>query len=191
MAVPGDTGEVGRKLAPLALITSLALLGACGAASAAAASLVAPASVCPQSSLDAPAAAQEQTMLCLTNFARAQAGATQLEETPELEQSAEDKAGDILRCDSFSHYACGREFTYWMKATGYLSAECWRAGENLAWGAGEYGTVASIFRAWLRSPAHRANLLGEYTQIGINLSVGRLEGTRGVHIWTQHFGLHC
>ena len=129
-------------------------------------------------------------MLCLTNYARAQIGATQLEETPELEQSAADKAGDILRCDSFSHYACGREFTYWMKATGYLSAECWRAGENLAWGAGEYGTVTSIFRAWLRSPAHRANLLGEYTQIGINLKVGELEGTRGVHIWTQHFGAH-
>jgi uncharacterized protein YkwD len=182
---------VGRKLALLALVTSALALGSVGGASAAAPSLVAPASVCPPSGLEAPAAAQEETMLCLTNYARSLSGLSQLEATPELAQSAEDKTGDILRCDSFSHYACGREFTYWMKATGYLSAECWRAGENLAWGAGEYGTVASIFRAWLRSPAHRANLLGDFTQIGINLRVGKLEGSRGVHVWTQHFGLHC
>jgi uncharacterized protein YkwD len=180
-----------RKLALFACFALVAVLGFAALASAATASLVAPASVCPQSKLDAAAEAQEQAMLCLTNYARVQAGATQLEPTAELEESAADKAGDILRCDSFSHYACGREFTYWMRETGYLSAECWRAGENLAWGAGEYGTVTSIFRAWLRSPEHRANLLGEYTQIGINLKIGRLEGTRGVHVWTQHFGLHC
>lgn len=178
-----------RKLALFALVASVTLLGSVAAASAA--GLVAPASTCPQSNLNAPPAAQEQAMLCLTNYARAQIGVTQLEETPDLEQSAEDKAGDILSCDSFSHYACGREFTYWMKTDGYLAAECWRAGENLAWGAGEYGTVTSIFRAWLRSPAHRANLLGDYSQIGIDLAVGELEGSRGVHIWTQHFGLHC
>jgi uncharacterized protein YkwD len=182
---------VARKLALLALIALAAALGSAALASAATTSLVAPASVCPQSRLDAPAEAQEQAMLCLTNYARAQAGATQLEPTAELEESAADKSGDILRCDSFSHYACGREFTYWMRETGYLSAECWRAGENLAWGAGELGTVTSIFRAWLRSTAHRENILGDYTQIGINLKVGKLEGTRGVHVWTQHFGLHC
>jgi uncharacterized protein YkwD len=191
MRPPGDTGEVARKLALLAVIALAAVLGSAALASAATTSLVAPASVCPQSKLDAPAEAQEQAMLCLTNYARSQTGMTQLEATAELEESAADKSGDILRCDSFSHYACGREFTYWMRETGYLSAECWRAGENLAWGANEYGTVTSIFRAWLRSPEHRANLLGEYTQIGINLKVGRLEGTRGVHVWTQHFGQHC
>jgi uncharacterized protein YkwD len=182
---------VARKLALLTLVVSVAALGAAPAAVAAGSSLVAPASVCPQIGLDAPAEAQEQAMLCLTNFARAQVGATQLEETAELEESAADKSDDILRCDDFSHYACGREFTYWMKATGYLSAQCWRAGENLAWGVDEYGTVISIFRAWLRSPTHRANLLGEYTQIGIDLKTGNLDGQRDVHVWTQHFGSHC
>lgn len=191
MPPPGDTGEVVRKLALFAFVALAAVLGFAALASAATTSLVAPSSVCPQSKLDAPVEAQEQAMLCLTNYARAQAGAAQLEATAELEESAADKSDDILRCDSFSHYACGREFTYWMRQTGYLSAACWRAGENLAWGAGDYGTVTSIFRAWLRSPEHRANLLGEYTQIGINLRVGKLEGSRGVHVWTQHFGLHC
>ena len=178
-----------RKLALLAFLTPALILGSVAAASAA--GLLAPASVCPQSRLDAPAEAQEEAMLCLANYARAQVGATQLEPDAQLEESAADKAEDIIRCDSFSHSACGREFSYWMRATGYLSVECWRAGENLAWGAGEYGTVTSIFRAWLRSPTHRENLLGDYTQTGIDLEVGRLEGTRRVHVWAQHFGLHC
>lgn len=130
-------------------------------------------------------------MLCLTNYARGQVGEAPLEATPQLEESAADKAADVISCDSFSHTACGREFTYWMRATGYLSTECWRAGENLAWGAGEYGTVASIFRAWLRSPTHRANVLGDFTQIGIDLQVGPLSGRKNVHVWAQHFGTHC
>jgi uncharacterized protein YkwD len=191
MASPGDTRRVIRKLALFAFVTSVVAIASNSTAFAARASIVAPTSACPPSRLDAPPAAQEEAMLCLTNYARAQVGEGPLEETPQLEESAADKGADVLACDSFSHTACGREFTYWMKATGYLSVECWRAGENLAWGANEYGSVASIFRAWLRSPTHRANVLGDYSQIGIDLQVGELNGRRGVHVWTQHFGMHC
>lgn len=158
---------------------------------ASAAGLMAPSSVCPPTKLSAPAEAQEQTMLCLTNYARAQYGEGQLEETGELEESANEKTADILSCDSFSHTACGREFSYWIRATGYMSAGCWRVGENLAWGAGEYGSVGSIFRAWLRSPEHRANILGNFSQVGISVDGGSLEGHAHTRVWTQHFGLHC
>ncbi len=72
-----------------------------------------------------------------------------------------------------------------------MSAECWRVGENLAWGVEEEGTVGSIFRAWMRSPAHRANILGDFEETGIDLRVGQLGGLTGVHLWTQHFGSHC
>ena len=48
-------------------------------------------------------------------------------------------------------------------ARGYLAARCWRAGENIAWGTGNYASVRSIFVAWLHSPEHRANLLGRYS----------------------------
>jgi uncharacterized protein YkwD len=182
---------VARKLIPL-LAVAAALLGApVSGAAAAGGALVAPAAVCPQPALGAGAAAQEEAMVCFTNYARAQVGLGALEATPQLAESAAEKAGDILACNSFSHYACGREFTYWMRADGYLSAACWRAGENLAYGVGEYGTVASIFRAWLRSPEHRANILGDFSAVGIDLSVGRLEGDPGVHVWAAHFGSHC
>jgi uncharacterized protein YkwD len=183
---------VARKLLSLLAVASLAALAIASPAAASGGRLIAPQSACPgQERLDASAEAQEATMLCMVGFARVQAGLTQLATDEALEQSAADKGDDILRCDSFSHFACGREFTYWMRQTGYISSSCWRVGENLAWGTGEYGTVRSIFRAWMASPGHRANILDDFSQIGINLRVGTLAGQAGTHVWTEHFGSHC
>jgi uncharacterized protein YkwD len=141
--------------------------------------------------LDAPVAAQESTMLCLVGEARERYGLPPLTPSETLRETAVEKGGDLLRCNEFSHTACGRPFTYWIEDSGYTSVECWRVGENLAWGVGEEGTVSSIFRAWMRSPAHRANILGDFEETGIDLRVGQLGGLTGVHLWTQHFGTHC
>ena len=115
-------------------------------------------------------------MLCLTNFARRHSGLGELGEAAKLDRSAGFKSGDIIRCDSFSHEACGRDFTFWMQRVGYIPTPCWRAGENIAWGTGSYGTVRSIFSAWMHSSGHRENILGSYGQIGIGLRVGGLDG---------------
>ncbi len=187
MGPPGDTGRVLRKLLISTAVATAALAAA--PASSPAAGLIAPPSACPnQTSPAASATVQEEAMLCMANYARAQAGEQALEPSGPLEESARDKARDILSCDTFSHDACGREFTYWMRENGYTEAPCWRLGENLAWGAGEYGTVRSIFRAWMRSPEHRANLLGDFTQTGIDLRTGELGGVAGTRVWTEHFG---
>ncbi len=189
---PGDRSDVPRRSTPLATLAATLVAVAVWAVPAAAAGLIAPAGACPnQDGRDVPAATQEQAMLCMTNFAREQAGAGALADNPALDVSAGDKARDILECDSFSHYACGREFTYWMRATGYLTAQCWRVGENLAWGTGEFGTVRSIFRAWMRSPEHRENILGDYAEIGIDLQSGALGDSDRARVWAQHFGTHC
>lgn len=154
--------------------------------------LIAPTFACVnQDDLSAPVDVQEQAMRCMTDYARGQAGMAGLADAAELDRSARDKSGDILRCDSFSHDACGRQFTYWMERVGYIPAHCWRAGENIAWGTGDLGSVRAIFHAWIYSPEHRENILGSYDQIGVGLEVGRLEGHDGVHVWTQHFGSHC
>ena len=154
--------------------------------------LIAPTAVCPnQTGTQVSIPAQEQAMRCMTNFARQRARMGRLGDAEDLDRSALDKVDDIVRCDSFSHYACGRQFTYWMQRVGYTSARCWRAGENLAWGAGNLGSVRAIFRAWNHSPDHRANILGHYSQIGIGLTVGRLDGHADVDVWAQHFGSHC
>jgi uncharacterized protein YkwD len=161
------------------------------AAPSASASLIAPASACPDQTGAASAAAQEQAMRCMTDFARSRAGLGALADSPQLDLSSEDKGADVLRCDSFSHTACGREFTYWIQQAGYLSEACWHVGENLAWGVGAYGTVRSIFRAWMRSPEHRQNILGDYEVLGLNRQLGELEGQAGTVVWTAHFGSHC
>ncbi len=182
-----------RKL--LVALVAFALLGALIAGTAQArrlSVLVAPTSVCPnQTDLFQSAGVQEQAMRCMTNFARQHAGLGELGNTASLDHSAVRKTDDVIRCDTFSHFACGRQFTYWMKRSGYLAARCWRAGENLAWGTGALATVRRIFIAWLHSPEHRANLLGRYSQIGVALSVGNLEGHARAHVWTQEFGSHC
>lgn len=205
---------MGRKLSLLLSIASLPVLaltpGASaaprvanhrafgGRASPAAASdtsggaLIAPAAACPrQEDLSAGLEAQRQTMRCMTNFARVRAGLAPLSDSAQLDVSAQEKTADLLECDSFSHEACGREFTYWMRQAGYMSASCWHVGENLAWGGGEYGTVRSIFRAWMQSPEHRRNILGDYDELGIGLATGELEGQAAARAWTEHFGSHC
>jgi len=182
-----------RTLPILALTLLLTLLATASTASAAPISrLLAPVTACPdQTDTDQPPAVQERAMHCLTNFARERAGLRPLGFPAELVGAAERKAGDILRCDSFSHQACGRDFTYWLERTGYLDEGCWRAGENIAWGTGNLGSPREIFDAWMRSPGHRENILGRYSQVGIGLWVGSLRGHSGAAVWVQEFGSHC
>lgn len=154
--------------------------------------LIAPAATCPnQTNASASPAAQEQSMRCMTDFARARAGLGPLDDSQQLDLSAAEKGADVLSCDSFSHTACERDFAYWMRQSGYVSESCWHVGENLAWGTGAYGTVRSIFQAWMRSPGHRRNILGDYEDLGLDLQTGELGNLSGVDVWTAHFGSHC
>ena len=130
-------------------------------------------------------------MRCMIEYARTEAGLAELADDEALERSAADKANDVIRCDDFSHFACGRDFTYWMQEAGYMSSPCWHVGENLAWGTDAYGTVRSIFRAWMSSPGHRANILNDFAQTGISLQIGMLAGQPRTRVWAQHFGTHC
>ena len=182
-----------RKISLLFCLSALALLLTAGPAQATKTSrMLAPGSVCKnQTNLSAPLAAQEQAMICMTNFARRTAGMGRFGGHEKLNHSAVRKGEDILRCNSFSHYACDRDFTYWLEALDYTDG-CWAAGENLAWGTGDYGTVRSVFRAWMNSPGHKSNILSNnFSQIGIGLRVGSLEGHPDARVWVQHFGDRC
>jgi uncharacterized protein YkwD len=156
--------------------------------------LAAPSGTCGPAADDpnAAVAAQDQAMECLVNFARQQAGMPKLADSRKLDGSADNKAADIMHCNSFSHEACGRDFLYWFRRGGYIGGDCWWAGENLAWGTGSLGSASSIVKAWLHSPSHRANLLGgEYVDFGISLRIGGLSGSSDAHVWVNHFGRHC
>jgi uncharacterized protein YkwD len=183
-----------RRLPIFAIVAlALALPAAASARGGGLARLIAPPSACPhQRDGGEPAATQELAMRCMTNYARRHAGRARLHRSTALDRSARHKAGDILRCDSFSHTACGRDFTYWIRRSGYISGGCWRAGENIAWGSGPYATVRSIFSAWIHSTGHRENILSRgFRDFGVGLRVGTLQGTHGAHVWVGHFGAHC
>lgn len=156
--------------------------------------LIAPETACPgQSDESLSAEAQEATMGCMINFARGKAGDAGLAAFTVLDDSSADKAGDIIQCGEFSHTACGRPFTYWLEQDGYVQpGGCWGAGENLAWGTGELGTVRSILTAWVHSPDHLANMLSDsFDEFGVDLEVGSLNGYPDAHIWVTHFGSRC
>jgi len=155
--------------------------------------LKAPASTCAGADdPSAPISVQETAMKCLVNYARQQAGLPRLADTRKLNVSALNKSTDILRCNRFSHEACGRDFLFWFRRAGYIGAGCWWAGENLAWGSGPLGSARSIMKAWLRSASHRANILAsDYSEFGLSLRVGSLSGSDDAHVWVNHFGRHC
>ena len=181
-----------RVLVSVAVVACMAMAFASSASAMSLGRLMAPPGACPgQLGSQATVSVQEQAMRCMTDFARERAGEAPLGDAPVLDRSARDKSDDVVRCDSFSHFACGRPFTFWMRRVGYIPARCWSAGENLAWGSGDAGGVRAIFRAWIHSPEHRANILGNYRQLGVGLVTGRLEGHAGAHVWTQHFGSRC
>jgi uncharacterized protein YkwD len=151
--------------------------------------LLAPASACPgQTDPGATPAVQVRAMRCLTNFARAARDLPPLAAAAPLNGAAARKSADILRCDEFSHEACGREFTYWVERSGY-KGRC--LAENIAWGSGPLGSARSLFGNWMRSSGHRRNILGPYEEIGIGLRTGQLEGYAGARVWTQSFGGDC
>lgn len=156
-----------------------------------AASLIAPNSACKNQDLLAGSAKAHDSMLCMTNYARSVKGLKRYRHTSLLDATADHKAADIFRCKKFSHEACGRDFDYWQRRYGYLRARCWLAGENIAWGGGELGTVRSIFEAWMKSPGHRHAILDKsYTEMGIGQQRGRFDGYSGSSVWVQHFGSH-
>jgi uncharacterized protein YkwD len=174
----------------VALLATLALVHTSSASAAPRTPPIAPLAACPhQGDADASTEEQLQAMRCMTNLARRRARLDSLASPSSLSSSSQRKAEDILRCDSVSHFACGRSFTYWMKRSGYLGS-CWRVAENIALGT-RGGTAHSIFQGWLRSPEHRRNILGPYHDLGIGLETGRLDGRDGIRIWIQHFGSRC
>jgi uncharacterized protein YkwD len=151
--------------------------------------LIAPPDVCPpEEDLTAGPEEQEQAMLCMIDYARLASGLPALTPIESLTGSAELKARDILACEEFSHFACGRPFGYWIKASGYTSVPCWRIGEIIAYGRGRYGTPRSIFIAWMQSPTHRHVILNHFNQVGVSVKLGNLGYYGRVRVWTGHFG---
>ena len=92
-------------------------------------------------------------MRCMHNYARSKVGRAALRSTSLLASSSDAKSYDILRCQNFSHTACGRSMPYHFNRVGYTFCSTWRVAENTAWGSGSYGSVRSRMSGWLHSEA--------------------------------------
>jgi hypothetical protein len=105
-----------------------------------------------------PAAAYDEgTIVALANDARAQNGLGGLVRNGSLDAVAVNWANQMAANGSISH---NPDYTSQIPGG-------WRAaGENVAQG---YGSGAGFHDGWMASPGHRANILGNFTDIGTAL----------------------
>lgn len=79
-----------------------------------------------------------------------------------LRQSACHKAADMVKHDYFAHVAPdGTEPWHYFREAGYTYRF---AGENLA---RNFTDEAALVQAWMESPTHRDNVLGDFEEQGI------------------------
>jgi uncharacterized protein YkwD len=115
--------------------------------------------------------------LCLVNLERTQRGLPPLHENALLDAASAEHSQDMVRRDYFEHATPdGRSVADRLRAIGYQRGVSASAGENIAYGVGDKSTPASIVRAWMRSPGHRADILrSAFTEVGIGISLGAPE----------------
>lgn len=117
----------------------------------------------------------EHIVIQLTNQMRADHGLEPLRPDWQLSRVARHKSADMLENNYFAHNSptYGSPFDM-MQSFGIT----YRSGaENIARGQ---QTPHAVVKAWMDSPGHRANILGDYTHIG----VGYVEDGK---YWTQMF----
>ncbi|HSE61827.1 MAG TPA: CAP domain-containing protein [Candidatus Saccharimonadales bacterium] len=106
-------------------------------------------------------------LLAATNASRAQNGLGALTLNGKLNNGAQAKANDMIAKNYWSHNTPdGVEPWVFFNNAGYKYS---RAGENLAYG---FDTSSQIEDAWMNSSGHRANVLGNFTEVGFGIANG-------------------
>jgi uncharacterized protein YkwD len=122
---------------------------------------------------EASSAEVGRATLCLLNRERADHGLGRLRSNRRLALAARRHARDMVRRRYFAHDSLsGTDFVARIRRTGYTTGRRWRLGENLAWAAGGSGTPEAVVRMWMESPGHRANVLGDFREVGVGLAQG-------------------
>lgn len=102
-----------------------------------------------------------------TNQARAANGLGALAINGKLNNGAQAKANDMIAKNYWSHTSPdGTQPWQFFLNAGYSYT---RAGENLAYG---FDTSGQVVDGWMNSAGHRANLLGNYVDVGFGIASG-------------------
>jgi uncharacterized protein YkwD len=125
--------------------------------------------------------ARETGLLSSMNRVRAEHGLAPLTVDLRLVKSARGHSAEMVRTKTFAHGAFGQRAEREGVTTGFL-------GETLGWAAPVSGATARIVEMWLRSPEHRAVLLGRaYRTVGIGISIGAFKGWPRALVVTADF----
>lgn len=112
----------------------------------------------------------EQTVVCLVNERRAEAGLAPVADSSKLRAAGYRHSTEMVSSGFFAHTTpSGVSFIDRILDTGYTSGtKSWLVGENLAWGTGRLSSPAALVKSWMDSPPHRENLLRpQFREIGI------------------------
>lgn len=111
-------------------------------------------------------------LLLATNQAREKDGLSDLRLNQKLTDAAYAKAHDMINNQYWAHQSpTGVQPWKWFSDVQYDYS---RAGENLA---RDFTTPEAVTNAWLASPAHRENVLGQaYQDVGFAVVQGELNG---------------
>lgn len=172
----------------LALVALLvALASATGAAASAAPcgnSTAAPRQLTPHQ--------MQSSELCLINRVRAHYGLHPLAFNTELRDSATGHSDSMVTHHYFAHEGPGGSMDSRVTRAGYLrSAGAFTIGENIGGGRGRrYGSPMSVFKDWMHSPPHRANILDPgFRDAGVGVARGYpMGGAAGSATYTVDFG---
>ena len=106
-------------------------------------------------------------LLAQTNAARAANGLAPLTLNSQLNTSSQNKAQHMITYNYWAHVAPdGTQPWYFFDQAGYAYQA---AGENLAYG---FDSSAGTVTAWMNSPSHRDNILGNYVDVGFGIANG-------------------
>ncbi|HKJ36560.1 MAG TPA: CAP domain-containing protein [Solirubrobacterales bacterium] len=134
----------------------------------------------------------EKAILCLINRQRAKRGLDKLKKDRKQRKAAKKHSRRMVKKRCFSHRCKGEpDLAKRIKRAGYLPCNCyWGVGENLAYGENYLGSPKRIVRAWMKSPAHRDNVLQrKFEHIGIGVVWGSPEGrNRDAATYTTNYG---
>jgi uncharacterized protein YkwD len=116
------------------------------------------------------------SLLCLLNRAREDRGIAHLRYSAELRRAATGHSNDMVEHRYFSHDGFhGSSLTARVAKAGYLArAGAYAIGENIGGGPGRrYGSPIAVFRMWMHSPGHRANILdSRFREFGVGTARG-------------------
>jgi uncharacterized protein YkwD len=131
-------------------------------------------------------------VVCLHNEERVSRGLRALRQDAKLRRAATGHSDEMVEKSYFAHDSLdGGDFVDRILAVRYVGRrDDYSLGENLAWGTGDLSTPRGVVDAWMRSAAHKSNLLKRaYRDVGVGIQLGvPKDGTVGA-TYTIDFGV--